>query len=308
MSSDGLGITGKMLSQKRISIIVERIQNGEELSISVLAKEFDVATKSLQRDFKNIMQMFDGLIERTEDGKKFRKKAVKYAASDNDVLIEMLDSMSKDIGTDFYAKAHPLLKRLKNQIERPFYTRMDVEDITMKLDIVQRVEEAISIKKLISFEYARPGLESKHFEKVGVFKIIVFNGFWYVLAEHKGHFKKFYLKEIQNIVLLDTIFTPSKDIAESLENSVSIWFNPKVKPYEVILEVDERATIYLERKKIYPNQKLYKRDDGTSEVVIKITHEEELFPILKYWIPHIRVQHPSDLQEKFESIIRTYLG
>lgn len=45
----------------------------------------------------------------------------------------MLDSLSEDIGGEFYTKAQVALYKLQNYIESPFCTRIDVENISHKL-------------------------------------------------------------------------------------------------------------------------------------------------------------------------------
>ena len=91
-----------------------------------------------------------------------------------------------------------------------------------------------------------------------------------------------------------------------MEKAVNIWFNPKVKPFEVILLLEESAGIYFKRKPI-KGQYLKMNSDGTYELTIFITDKRELFEILKKWLPQIRVIEPYYLQEEFEKKLKSYL-
>jgi predicted DNA-binding transcriptional regulator YafY len=87
-----------------------------------------------------------------------------------------------------------------------------------------------------------------------------------------------------------------------------VWFSTSAEPYEVILWVDPEVVTYFERKPIVKNQKLYKKSDGSAEMVLKITSEEEIYPILKFWMPTLRVIEPIWIQEKFTEMLTQYLS
>ena len=60
----------KLLQHQRHNIILERLQNGETLSITQLAKEWGIITKTVQRDFEKLTEGNYGIV-RAEDGKRF---------------------------------------------------------------------------------------------------------------------------------------------------------------------------------------------------------------------------------------------
>lgn len=302
------GSRGNPLQHKRHSEILERLENGEELSIGELAREWGINPKTVQRDFDKLKQMYPDRVERAEDKKRYRKPLSCSAQNDGDMVLEMLESMVKDMGVDFYKKAQPLLKRLQRQIKSPFYTRLDVEDIGSKFDIVMDLEKAIDQKREVTITYTRHGDKVPQiYTNVQPIKVIVYEGFWYLLAQHRKYTKKFYLKAIHSCDMTDTRFKHDSKIIDSLENSLNVWFSPTQEPYEVRLWVDQRVVVYFERKPIAKSQKLYKQSDGSAELVLKVTDDEEIYPILKYWIPAIRIIEPQRIQQKFDEILASYL-
>jgi len=92
------GKKGRPLQNTRQTWILERLNNGEELSITELSRKWMVSTKTLQRDFDKLNIMLPGQIERADDGKKYRKAKNYTAQNDGEIIIEMLDSMVRDIG------------------------------------------------------------------------------------------------------------------------------------------------------------------------------------------------------------------
>ena len=305
------GITGKPLANTRQTWILDRLNNGEELSITALAKEWDVTTKTLQRDFDKLNLMLPNQIERAEDGKKYKKARNFTAQNDGEIIIEMLESIVRDIGGSTYIKAHKLLTELKPHIDKPFYARVDVEDVSEKFEIIGQLEKAMSSKKSISLIYHRwydEATANKTYEDVHPIKIVIYNGYWYLLAEHQGVFKKFYLKEIKSCQEEKNSFIPNPKILERMEKSINIWFDPITEPFEVILWLDTDAVVYFQRKPITKDQKLYTKPDGTAELVIKITSVEEILPVLKFWLPKVRVIEPIEIQEDFEKMLTRYLS
>jgi len=297
----------KLLQHTRHNTILERLQNGETLSIIELSKEWDIPTKTLQRDFKKLMEGSYGLV-RAGDGKRFVLKQTSSSFQNSDTAIKMLDSLSADIGGEFYTKAQSALRRLQRHIDSPFYTRIDVESISDKLDLIEEIELAIAQSKLITFRYKRwykPN-EIKNYEHVKPYKIIIFDGFWYLLSEYKGNTIKFYLKELYNLKREEMTFDPDPQLVEKMNRAINIWFDPKKEPFEVVLELESNAIVYFERKPIH-GQYLKKYPNGKAELTIEATHKKEVFSIVKRWFPQIKIIEPIELREEFMGMLGDYL-
>jgi predicted DNA-binding transcriptional regulator YafY len=292
---------------QRHNIILERLQNGETLSISELAREWDTTTKTVQRDFDKLMQGSYGIV-RAEDGKRFTLIRKPITSKGAKTAIHILDSLSSDIGGEFYTKAQSALHKLQKYIESPFYTRIDVESISDKLDLIEDLEYAISKQKILTFKYKKWYAPDniKTYEDVKPYKIIIFDGFWYLLTKYKDHYIKFYIKEIRDLQVLDKTFVQEEKVLDRMNKALDIWFDPKAEPFDVILLLDSDAIVYFERKPI-KGQYLKKNSDGTAELTVSITHKREIFSVLKKWLPQIKVIEPYKLQVEFEEILKGYL-
>ncbi len=297
----------KLFQHQRHNIILERLQNGEILSITELAREWNIPTKTVQRDFAKLIEGNYGII-RASDGKRFTLTRKQYTSKNADTAIKMLDSLSADIGGEFYTKAQVALHKLQRYIESPFYTRIDVENVTNKLDLIEDLEYAISRQKMLTFRYKRwwkPD-EIKTHERVKPYKIIIFNGFWYLLAQYKKYTIKYYLKEIRDLEILDQTFEQDDKLLDRLNKALGITFDTEAEPFDVTLLLDSDAVIYFERKPV-KGQYLKKNPDGTAELTVSITDKGEIFNIMKCWVPQIRVIEPEGLQREFEEMLREYL-
>lgn len=91
-----------------------------------------------------------------------------------------------------------------------------------------------------------------------------------------------------------------------MEKAVNIYFEPSTKPFEVTLLLESDAIVYFERKPV-KGQYLKKNSDHTAELTISLTHKEEVFAIVKKWLPKIKIIEPIQLQEELEESLREYL-
>ena len=101
----------KLLQHQRHNIILERLQNGETLSIVELAKEWDTTTKTVQRDFDKLRAGNYGVMC-ASDKKRFTLAKQQVTSKSADTTIKMLDSLSSDIGGEFYTKKRVVLNNL----------------------------------------------------------------------------------------------------------------------------------------------------------------------------------------------------
>jgi len=296
----------KLLQHQRHNIILERLENGETLSITELAREWGILTKTLQRDFRKLMEGNYGII-RADDGKRFVLAKKQQTSKDADTAIKMLDSLSADIGGEFYTKAQATLNKLQHHIESPFYTRIDVENISTKLHLIEDLEEAISRQKMITFSYKtlKEPDKIKTYEDVKPYKIIIFDGFWYLLAEYHGHYIKFYLKEIRNIKISCQTFEKDTKLLDRMNKALGFWFDPTAEPFEVTLMLDQEVIVYFKRNPVN-GQRLKINADGTAELTVTATDKREIFDLLKKWLPQVRVMEPEGLQEEFERMLQSY--
>lgn len=107
--------------------------------------------------------------------------------------------------------------------------------------------------------------------------------------------------------MTQTTFEPNDEIEELLENSISIWFQEDIEPFEVKLHADKTVAKYFQRRKL-PTQKieaLY--PDGSIDFTVTITYEMEIIPIVKYWMPHLHVLEPKWVAEVIDEDIAEYL-
>jgi predicted DNA-binding transcriptional regulator YafY len=128
-----------------------------------------------------------------------------------------------------------------------------------------------------------------------------------VVALKDEKVKKYYLKTLSYIENTSVTFTVEENIETLLANSINIWFKSDVKPFEVKLYADEVATKYFKRRALPTQVVETLSEDGTIEFTVTITDEMEIMPLVKYWLPHLRVLEPLWIAEMIDKDLESYL-
>ncbi|MDD3591868.1 MAG: WYL domain-containing protein [Sulfurovum sp.] len=293
----------------RLTIILSRLNDGEALSVKELAEEFNVSDRTIQRDFNERLVSFPVY----QDKKKWKMldgyKIEKSASVEDAVVLDIMQKLMEAAGQKFSSRANKLLSKIRNDSYNPIYAKLDMEDIGDKLQEVQELERAITVKKKIKCRY---DLEEHHKElDLKPLKIANYEGFWYLIAldGRNDILKKYYLKNIKQIKLTDESFERTTELDSLLDNSISVWFDKDVEPYKVTMQISSTVSKYFIRKPISKSQITESvHEDGSMMVSVEITDDMEIIPFVKYWMPHIRVLEPVRIEERLKKDIENYLN
>jgi len=291
---------------KRLAIILSRLYMGELLSVKELAEEFGISDRAVQRYFNEYLK---GAVPLKKVGRRWALESVAGALVDeeSEIALQTIEEMAKEIGTDFYNKIKPLLSKLHPCSFNPFYTKLDMEDISDRFDDIAILERAIKERHIVHATYNLQG-EQKRID-IRPLRIANFEGFWYLIAadDRNGIIKKYYLKHLHDIKLGEESFDIPKELEERIKNAINVWFDPLTDPFEVVLYADPIASKYIKRLPISPTQIISGEDeDGSTEIRLKITHELEIAPFVKKWIPHVVLIEPHWLAKKIKKEIDDY--
>ena len=134
-----------------------------------------------------------------------------------------------------------------------------------------------------------------------------FDSFWYLVGKKEGKLRRYYLQNLSATKIEDATFRKSKKIEELINNAINIWFDEN-GDIDVELLVHKSIIEYFLRKPISPTQKVKGYDeDGNMIVSIKITHKNEIIPIIKYWLPNIKVLTPKEINKEIKQELLKFI-
>jgi len=286
----------------RLAQILIKLNQGKSLYPNSLADEFGVTLRTIQRDL-NVR--FAYLPLEKEHGRYHLNVAFLGKLSNKD--IKNFASLAGVRGL-FPSLSDSFLRDIFDlRIESAFLVKgHHYEDLAGKDQLFRSLEKAIVESHLINFDYQKEH-EIKTYSEIEPYKLLNHKGIWYLAGKDSGKLKTFAFSRVRQLLVVNASFTPDSDVHETLLNEDGIWFGPDKK--EIIMSIDQDVASYFKRRKLIANQVIEKElEDGGLIVSAKVGHANQVLPIVRYWIPHIRIISPAGLQEELETELAGYIG
>ena len=179
------------------------------------------------------------------------------------------------------------------------------EDIRGKDESFKRLEQAIFSRSVVSFSYQSTGT-SKVYD-VEPYRLVNNKGIWYLAARHSDKLKTFSFSKIESLLVTEQKYNFNQSVNDKLDLEDGVWLSEQ--SIEIVLKVNKAIAPYFKRRKLIANQVIEKElIDGSLILSAKVGHQNQVVPIVKYWIPHIRVISPDGLQEEIDTELHGYLS
>ena len=280
----------------RLASILLKLNQGESFNPQELADEFGVHERTIYRD----LNRFACIVERASDGKyrivseyrgKLRPKDLEtfaklvgvdelFPQNSSRFLMALLDTLSQ---SSFLVRGH-------------HYEKLKPHDPQF-----QQLDSAIGDSKSCTLTYAdkRRTLEP--------YRLVNNKGIWYLAATDDGRLKSFSLSRISQLVVGADSFEPRVDIQRQIEDDDDVWFGEEKT--EVLLTVAPQVAYYFQRRKLLPQQVIDKElENGGLIVSSRVSDENQILPLVRYWIPHVRILEPGWLRDQLERDLRVFLA
>jgi predicted DNA-binding transcriptional regulator YafY len=165
------------------------------------------------------------------------------------------------------------------------------------------ITQAIALLKVLQFDYTKSNQE-KHTYTVEPYRLINNKGIWYLAAKDRDKLKSFAISRIEALQISKQHYKFDPNVGAELDEEDSIWLGQKTT---VILKVTGNAKQYFKRRQLVPKQRLLSEAEDCLMVSTQIAHENQLLPIVRYWIPDVEIIEPNDLKKKNEKIIFNFI-
>ena len=285
----------------RLSQILVKLNQGIKLDPKALADEFKVNLRTIQRDLNERfaylpLEKVDGhyRLDPTFLGKLSTKDIERFAslAGVRGLFPSLSDDFLRDIFDDRMQGA--LLVKGHNY-----------EDLRGKEKLFGALEKAIYDRKQISFDYAKDG-SLKTYAGIAPYKLINHKGIWYLTALDADKLKSFSFSKIQHLKILDTGFEWDANLDSKISTDDGIWHSDTQR--EVVLKASPEVAGYFKRRKLIANQVIEKElSDGSLIISAKVSHDNQILPIVRYWIPNLTIISPDSLQAEMDKGLKAYL-
>jgi predicted DNA-binding transcriptional regulator YafY len=275
--------------------IIQRLYSMEVLYTKYIAEEYNVNTRTIQRDMKKISSVFP-LVKSRGKYSLDVETLTKYSQEFHFVLLSAF-AQNIDIDTLCIEKSNIAPSKVAFAIE---YNKLP------KL-LGEKIIDALQKECRCQFTYTKPDSSSQR--EVDPIKLYTENSRWYLIArDYKDDkIKTFNLTRIKKLQILDTPISLSAEMKTEADNIKSIWSSGSLAGQKVILYVKPNVAHYINDIKLHKTQEIIDRHhDGGLEVHCTVTHKLEILPAIKSWLPSVHIIEPKWLQEELMRDLEYY--
>jgi predicted DNA-binding transcriptional regulator YafY len=287
---------GEKLAQ-RLSDILALLHQGDHLDKHLLADRFQVDVRTIERD---LAERLDGIVERNAHG----RWQLMHAARGT-IPARHLNEYARLSGTQ-YLFPDSSLPYLLHQLDKQGSRRTlqvqptATEDLGPATHHFARLEAAIDHCFECRFEYKGKA------RRVQPYRLIHKHGIWYLAATESERLKNFSVALVTGLEVDDSCsFSPQPKHHHYIDGKEDVWFAPDT--VEVVLRVAPAAAHYFARRALLPKQRHCVHADGALTVNSQISHPQQLLPVVRYWLPHVRIVQPTQWHEQLVSELKLAL-
>ncbi|MGP1626882.1 MAG: helix-turn-helix transcriptional regulator [Aggregatibacter segnis] len=285
------------LAERLATILIELNQTGQ-VDIMALAERFSIGVRTLQKDLNERLTF----LHWEKAGPRY------YSINPNQLGVFTQADITRFAR---FASVQDLFPKLDREFFQQSLTEsikvqgFQYESIQHREKEFKQLQQAIDNHQIIKFGYTKPGQQPTN-RTLEPYVLLNKNGIWYVIGLENGKQKTFCFSQMHFLTLTKQTFAPKPEFLEEIKQSDSIYYGNQLT--EVIIKVENTVSHYFLRRNLLPNQKLvHKLDDGGLLLSCENVNEQEIIPLVQYWVPYLVVISPIEVQLKLEDKLKQYL-
>ncbi|MFV5403193.1 WYL domain-containing protein [Acinetobacter sp. 228] len=285
---------------ERLASILTKLNIGHQLNVQELAREFQVSTRTIERDFDRLNSYLP-LIQ-DENTKRYYLEPsylgrFKLQDIQNFAQLSGISDLYPTLDMSFIRE---LLDERANQVfsAKGYYFE----------DAKQFAEH---FKLLAGAIYKRQQIELLYSDQVQIiqpYRLIHHHGIWYLAGVIQGELKTYRLSQLQQVKLVFEAesFEHDSEVLKMLTDEDSIWFGRQKQ--QVLVKVQPAVTVFFKERRLFPEQQIEQElESGELLISCQIRHEMQLLPLVRYWLPYVKIIEPIHFQQKLEQDLQGYL-
>lgn len=288
---------GEKLAQ-RLSQILARLHQGDTIDKHQLARDFSVNVRTIERDLN---ERLHGIVERTDEG---RWQLTPNARGN--IPAKHLHGYARLSGTERLFPNNSLAYLL-TQLEIPEPRRATQVQPIAQEDLKKHGATFADLQTAIEQRHPCSYIYKGKIRSAQPYRLLHKNGIWYLSAEEGGKLKNFSVALIQELqVDSASHFIPNPAHHAYINAKDDVWFTTETT--EVLLRVAPEIAHYFARRQLLPQQQHRSDSDGSLLVTTHINHINQLLPVVRYWLPNVRIVRPMEWHEQLVQGLRQALG
>ena len=283
---------------RRLALLLLKLNHGECLSPAALARELGVAPATLRRDLSRRLAFLP-----LERGRGTWRLDAAFAGRLGTRDVEQLAALAAARGTP---AAPELLRELfEARVQRNFLAEAGTAAAPAEHpELARALEDAIVAHRRVAFELLKDEDRLQPYAGVEPYRLLRHKGAWYLAARDAGQFKTFSLARMRRLRVSDSAFSPDPATQRVLADDETLWQSRQ----RVVLRISAEAAPHFRRRKLLASQKIEQAlPDGGLLVSMQAAHAGQVLPLVRAWMPHLRIASPAAWQAELEQGLKRYL-
>ena len=306
--------------------IHQAVSSGQFPNASTLAREIEVATKTIHRDIEFMRDRLNLPIEfdsrrngygYTEEVSAF--PTMQITEGELFALVVAEKALQQYRGTSFEKPLLSAIRKMEQalpdtislnlaEIQQTISFRTRAEPI-LDLKIFDILAKAVSERRQLELAYRKPGQPKGEARVVDPYHLANINGEWFLFAYDHGRkdIRTFVPARIQSVQPTGEAFARSQkfSLEERLRGSFGVHSGEG--EYEVVIRFNPRAADYIREKKWHESQRLRELRGGGVELRMKLSSLAEVERWILGWGGDAAVLKPRELAENVRRSARAIL-
>jgi len=296
-------------------LLLKNLLKGKEVRLEQFSQENEISLRTAQRYMEELKTVFEGHIVKNCEAYIFvsslivEKNLLLYNKNELERVVDLLCLIEFNFTKNLDPVHTSVIEKLQKNYANCYSVKQTPFEDFLKNDNLKTIKTAIKQQRYVNVEYRSDKLYI--FKELKIIKIIFHEGNFYLAtlsdeeAVNNG-FKFLRLSFIQKVDLLSRTF--HKDIkAEFFIKNFQTLFSYYDAPlYEVIVEINSEVERFFKQKKFLSSQKIV-QEKPILRLSFQISNEMEILPLVKKWIPHIKIISPQKIKNRLNEDLLNYM-
>jgi proteasome accessory factor B len=304
---------------ERMLRIHQAIQSGRYPNAVALARELEVSSKSIHRDFEFMRDRLQLPLEYDHDRKGYyyteevsNFPTLQITEGELFALLVAEKALQQYRGTTF---ERPLLSAFKKMAaalpdtvslnlaewERTISFRTSAEPV-LNLETFDTLSKATAQRQQLQLTYRKPGRRETELRLVDPYHLANINGEWFLFAwcHLRRDIRTFVPARIQAIATTGKTFARPQKFSLDKRLRDSFGVQSGQGSFDVVIRFNELVSDYIREKKWHESQQLKELKDGGLELRMKLSSLAEVERWVLGWAGNAQVIQPPELAQKVQ--------
>lgn len=295
--------------------LLKELLEGKKVCLKTFSSKFDISLRTAQRYIEDLAEIFgDNLIKDSElysfiSNSILETNILDFNKKELENFVDLYSLLEFDFSKHLDEKNRTIFQKMEKKYSQTYMIKQNpFEKFSQKKELLFDIKDAIKNRRYTKIEYIS---DKKYiFEDVKILKIVFAEGNFYLAVltpdEINSGFKFLRLNFVDKIDLYPNSFKRDYEAEDFLKKFQTLFSNYKKEPFEVVLKIDESVKRFFINKKFLSSQIILENKDDLI-VSFKVTNSMEILPLVKKWLPNIKIVSPKEIKEQFEEELREYL-